>query len=143
MGVMKEPCMSEQIQPRRTIPPAPVHPLAALATIVLDNVFLVVDLVSGPAIVFTSLGLGVVGAVTTALVQRYLARDEWGPAIAKGLVMGVIAGVPFNVTGTAVGVPLLAWAGIHKWIKLPAARGDDREQLPPGGEIVDVDPKNE
>jgi len=134
--------MSEQIQPRRSIPPAPIHPLAALAIIVLDNVFLVVDLVSGPAIVFTSIGLGVLGAVATALVQRHLAKDEWGPAVAKGLVMGIIAGVPFNVTGTAIGVPLLAWAGIHQWVRLPRARGE-QEQLPPGGEIVDVDPKNE
>ena len=134
--------MSEQIQPRRSIPPAPIHPLAALAIIVLDNVFLVVDLVSGPAIVFTSIGLGVLGAVATALVQRHLAKDEWGPAVAKGLVMGIIAGVPFNVTGTAIGVPLLAWAGIHQWVRLPAPR-NEAEQLPPGGEIVDVDPKNE
>jgi len=134
--------MSEQIQPRRSIPPAPIHPLAALAIIVLDNVFLVVDLVSGPAIVFTSIGLGVLGAVATALVQRHLAKDEWGPAVAKGLVMGIIAGVPFNVTGTAIGVPLLAWAGIHQWVRLPTPR-NEAEQLPPGGEIVDVDPKNE
>ena len=49
--------------------------------------------------------------MTTMLVQRYLAKDSWGASVAKGLVMGIIAGVPFQVTGTAVGIPLLAWAG--------------------------------
>jgi hypothetical protein len=40
------------------------------------------------------------------------------------LVMGIIAGVPFPVTGTAVGVPLLAWAGLHEWVKLPSPKGN-------------------
>src|SRR5664280_1986356 len=106
-------------EPHHPIPPAPVHPLAALATIVLDNVFGVVALVDPLAIILTSLTVGVVCTVTTTLVQRYLAKDEWGPAIAKGLVMGIVAGVPFPVTGTVVGVPLLAWSGLHKWVKLP------------------------
>jgi hypothetical protein len=67
-----------------------------------------------------------------------MAKDEWGPSIAKGLVMGVIAGVPFQVTGTAAGGLLLAWAGAHEWIKLPSSKGgsggDDHE-------IIDVNPK--
>jgi hypothetical protein len=109
-------------QLRHPIPPAPVHPLAALATIVLDNVFGVIELVDPLTIILTSVSVGVLGTVTTTLVQRYLAKDEWGPALAKGLVMGIIAGVPFQVTGTAVGIPLLAWAGLHEWVKLPAAK---------------------
>lgn len=134
--------MSEQIQPRRSIPPAPVHPLAALATIVLDNVFGVIEFLDPIAMLFTSLTVGTIGAVATTLVQHYLVKEEWGPSVAKGVVMGILAGVPFQVVGTAVGVPLLAWAGIHQWVRLPVPRGE-REQLPPGGEIVDVDPKNE
>ncbi len=130
--------------PRQPIPPAPVHPMAALATIVLDNIFGIVELVDPLALVLTSLGVGVVGAVTTTLVQRYLAKDGWGASVAKGLVMGIIAGVPFQVVGTAVGVPLLAWAGLHEWIKLPAKSkpaleedGEDKEDQ----EIVDAEIK--
>jgi hypothetical protein len=107
---------------RRPIPPAPVHPLAALATIVLDNVFGVIELVDPLTIILTSVTVGVVCTVTTTLVQRYLAKDEWGASVAKGLVMGIIAGVPFQVTGTAVGIPLLAWAGLHEWVRLPASK---------------------
>jgi hypothetical protein len=137
------PVLSE---PRQPIPPAPIHPLAALATIVLDNVFGVFELVDPLAIVLTSVGVGVVGAVTTTFVQRYLAKDSWGASVAKGLVMGIFAGVPFQVTGTAVGIPLLAWAGLHELIKLPSPKGKP-EQLPTASdeiveaEIRDVEPE--
>src|SRR5512135_1352418 len=96
-------------EPRRPIPPAPIHPLAALATIILDNVFGVVELVDPVVLLFTSLGVGVLGTVSTMFVQHYLAKDGWGASVAKGLVMGIIAGVPFQVSGTAVGAILLGW----------------------------------
>ena len=121
---------------RHPIPPAPVHPLAALATIVLDNVFGVIELVDPLTIILTSLTVGVIGTVTTMLVQRYLAKDSWGASIAKGLVMGIVAGVPFQVTGTAVGIPLLAWAGLHEWVKTPAPK-EPPQHLPPSDEILE------
>jgi len=129
------PILSE---PRHPIPPAPVHPLAALATIVLDNVFGVIELVDPLTIILTSLTVGVLGTVTTMLVQRYLAKDSWGAAVAKGLVMGIIAGVPFQVTGTAVGLPLLAWAGLHEWVKLPPTNGTPVKP-PASDEIIDAE----
>ena len=52
--------------------------------------------------------------------------------------MGIIAGVPFSVTGTAVGVPLLAWAGLHEWVKLPAQTNRTGED---SHEIVDAEVK--
>lgn len=135
-----QPLEPDPSEPRRPVPPAPIHPLAALATIVLDNVFGWMDLVPG-AMLGTSLLVGGLGFVTTLFVQRYLAKDEWGASVAKGLVMGVLAGVPFQVTGTAVGVILLGWAGASKWIKLPPR--PEREQELPGGEIVEAEAKGE
>ena len=126
---------------RHPIPPAPVHPLAALATIVLDNVFGVIELFDPFTIILTSVSVGVLGAVTTMFVQRYLAKDSWGASIAKGLVMGIIAGVPFQVTGTAVGIPLLAWAGLHEWVRTPAPKGPP-DKLSPSDEIVDAEVKD-
>ena len=129
------PMLSE---PRHPIPPAPVHPLAALATIVLDNVFGVIELVDPLTIILTSVTVGVVCTVATTLVQRYLAKDGWGAAVAKGLVMGIIAGVPFQVTGTAVGIPLLAWAGLHEWVKFPASNSTPAAP-PASDEIIDAE----
>lgn len=136
--------MTTEIQPltpatpesRRAVPPAPIHPLAALVTIVLDNVFGWIEIVDPVAILLTSFLVGGIGFATTLFVQRYLAKDEWGESVAKGLVMGVIAGVPFQVTGTAVGAILLGWAGASKWIKLPP-----RQPELPAGEIVEADTK--
>jgi len=131
--------MNNQIESRHPIPPAPIHPLAALVTVVLDNVFGVFEILDPLIILVTSVIVGTLGTVSTMLVQRYLAKDEWGPAIAKGLVMGIIAGVPFPVTGTAVGLPLLAWSGLHKWVKLPPLAG---QPVGPDPEIVDAEFKN-
>ncbi len=138
--------MTNQIEPRRPrlkinrspIPSAPVHPLAALATILLDNVFGAVEIADPLLILLTSLTVGVVNTVTVTLVQRFLAKEEWGASLAKGLVMGVIAGVPFSVSGTAAGGLLLAWAGLHQWIQLPSSTSGSGSD---DNEIIDVNPK--
>ena len=126
---------------RHPIPPAPIHPLAALATIVLDSIFGVFEILDPLALILTSVSVGVLGTVTTTLIQHYLSKEEWGPSLAKGLVMGIIAGVPFMVTGSAVGAVLLGWAGANQWIKLPAAKGKS-ESLPGPDDIVDAEAKD-
>jgi hypothetical protein len=108
------------LEPRNTIPAPPIHPLAALATIALDGFFTVFEVLDPLMLLFISSGIGLLGFLTTTFVQRFLARDDWGPAVAKGLVMGIFAGVPYPVAGTVIGAPLLVWAGAHRWIKLPA-----------------------
>jgi len=111
-----------KMQKRTAIPAPPIHPLAALATIALDGFFTVFEILDPLMLVFISLGIGILGFLSTSLVQRYLAKDEWGAALAKGLVMGILAGVPYPVAGTAIGTPLLIWAGVHRWLSsnLPA-----------------------
>ncbi len=130
--------MSRQIETRRAIPPAPVHPMSALTTLVLDNVFGLIEITDPFLLVFTSLTVGAICTLTTSFVQRYMAKDEWGSAIAKGLVMGVIAGVPFQVSGTAAGGVLLAWAGLHRWTELAS---DGRKSDADNDQIIDIKPK--
>jgi len=107
------------IEGRPALPVAPIHPLAALATIALDGFFAVFEVLDPLLLLFTSVIIGILGFSATALVQRHLAKDSWGAAIAKGLVMGIVAGVPYPVASTVVGAPLLLWAGAHRWIRLP------------------------
>lgn len=134
--------MKNEIVPRRPIPPAPIHPLAALATITLDNIFSMFEIFDPLLLVLTSVTVGVVGTVSTMLVQHYLSKDGWGASIAKGMVMGIMAGVPFQVVGTAVGVPLLAWAGLHEWIRISPLK--QKPELPAAkDEIIDVEVKSE
>ncbi|SRR5258706_1402925 len=103
----------------RRIPAAPIHPLAALATIALDGFFSVFEVLDPFMLLFSSVLIGILGFSATTLAQRYLAKDGWGASIAKGLVMGIVAGVPYPIVGTIIGTPLLVWAGAHQWIKLP------------------------
>lgn len=123
------------------IPPAPIHPLAALSTLVLDNIFGIFEIVDPLALVVTSISVGVLNAVATTLVQHYLSKEEWGPSAAKGVVMGILAGVPFQVAGTVVGIPLLGWAGLHEWIKMSGPKQKAPELSKPD-EIVEADFKD-
>ena len=133
--------MNNQIEVRRPIPTAPVHPLAALATIVLDNLFTLPE-IAGPELWILTIPLiGVTGFVSTLFIQHYLAKDSWGESVAKGLVMGIIAGVPFSVTGTATGGVLLAWAGLHEWLRFPAAMDQHQQLSSSDDEIVEAEVK--
>jgi len=67
-----------------------------------------------------------------------MAKDGWGESVAKGLVMGIIAGVPISVTGTAVGGVLLAWAGLHEWVR-PSASKPAPEAPTASDEIIDAE----
>jgi hypothetical protein len=51
-------------------------------------------------------------AFPTVFLQRFLHRDGWGKSLGKGLLLGVLAGVPTSIAGTPVGLVLLTWAGI-------------------------------
>ena len=77
--------MTNQIEPRRPrlninrspIPASPIHPLSALVTILLDNLFDIPDLASPEVWVIASPIIGGLCFATTMLIQRYLAKDEW------------------------------------------------------------------
>ncbi len=104
--------MNQQIEPKSMIPPVPVHPIAALVTIALDNVFGGIEIIAPPSLILTCVIVGSLTAVVVSFIQRYLAEDKWEVAIVKGLALGILAGVPYQFTGTAAGALLLAWAGI-------------------------------
>jgi len=105
----------------RSIAPPPIHALAAIAIIALDGIFGTFEILDPPLIVVTSILIGVLGFISTTFVQRFLAKDGWGSAAAKGMVLGILAGVPYPIIGTAIGAPLLIWAGMHRWVRLPGS----------------------
>ena len=116
----------EELPPQTPLSPAPppLHILSALATIALDWIWFAIELPATislaflPSLIPLTLGLGLLNCVAVCLVQHFLANEAWGKAIAKGLVMGIVAGVPYPVFGTVIGVPLATWAGIREVQKL-------------------------
>ena len=105
---------------QRPIPAAPVHPLAALVTIVLDAAWgipetgLLFSVIGWWAEPFLIALIGGTCFLAVAGIQRYVANDSWRAALAKGFTMGVLAGVPWVVGGTLVGALLLGWSGLSK-----------------------------
>ena len=111
--------------PARPVPPVAgipdrgnpaFHPWSAVLLLVVDNLwnlaeFVVIDLPITVPLCFLCVFAG------TFLIQRRRNRDSVGRALAKALFLGVIAAVPFSVTGTPVGLALLAWAGIRHPLK--------------------------
>jgi hypothetical protein len=121
--VMEEAETSDKYQaaakPLFFIPPAPVHPLSSLVTIVLDLLWkgaeagATLSVVAAPGVPLLILVSGATCFASVTIIQRYVDHDSWGTAIAKASAMGIVAGVPFFVTGTVVGGVLLGWAGVH------------------------------
>ena len=104
----------------RPIPAAPIHPLAALVTIVLDSAWgipetgLLLSFFGWFAEPFLIALIGGTAFLAVASIQRFVSGDTWRASLAKGFAMGVLAGVPFVVGGTLVGALFLGWSGLSK-----------------------------
>lgn len=89
------------------------HPLAATLLLAVDNLWLLADWAVLTWIVTIPLSFLTV-AVPTFVVQRRNNGDTVGRALLKAIFLGAVAAVPTSVTGTPVGLALLAWAGIRR-----------------------------
>lgn len=127
--------MTIQNQPERSTGGPPIHYLAAIITVIMDWVWGVgegaatASIVGIWAVLPLMLATGFTAFMGVSLVQRYIAHDTWGASLAKGLVMGVVAGVPYPVTGTAIGGVLVGWAGLNGLGVLRPPK--PQQQLPP------------
>jgi hypothetical protein len=92
---------------------APIHPLSAIALVVIDNLWMleewiIIDWIITIPLCFISVFFPVF------FIQKFLNKDSLGRALAFATLLGVIAAVPTSVTGTPVGLGLLAWTGLGK-----------------------------
>jgi len=97
--------------------PAPIreafHPAAAALLVLVDNLWMLPEFAVVTWWLTIPLSFLTVFAVTL-FIQRGLGRNPWMVAIAKALFFGVVAAVPLSVTGTPIGLALLAWAGVKR-----------------------------
>ena len=92
---------------------APIHPLSAMALLLIDNLWmleewLIIDWIITIPLCFITV------FVPVFFVQKLLHKDSTGRALGYAALLGVIAAVPTSVTGTPVGLAFLAWTGIAK-----------------------------
>lgn len=104
---------------RINLPPAPMHVLSALVTVAIDILWGIPELAATLTVVGVPLVAAACGLTTfasVALTQKYVAKEDWGQASAKGLALGVLAALPYPVMGTAAGAVLASWSGINQFL---------------------------
>jgi hypothetical protein len=106
-------------EPPRTAPSAaaeegpPIHALSALILVAVDSLWLGGDLV--PIVLPVMIPACFVAVfVPTFLIQKFLRRDSNGRAVTFATILAVLAAIPTPITGTPVGLGLLAWTGLGK-----------------------------
>ena len=93
----------------------PIHALSALILVAVDSLWAVFDW--APPIWPLAIPFCFVAVfVPTFLIQKHLKRDSTGRALTFASVLAVLAAIPTFVTGTPVGLALLAWTGLGRLI---------------------------
>jgi hypothetical protein len=103
------------VLPRSIADGPPIHALSALILAAVDSLWAVFEWAPPLWIVAIPLCFLAV-AVPTFLIQKYLKQDSNGKAVTFATLLGVLAAIPMPITGTAVGISLLAWTGLGKLI---------------------------
>jgi len=94
---------------------SPIHSLSALILIAVDSLWAIFDWV--PPIWLFAIPLCFLAVfVPCFLIQRHLKGDSTGRALAFATGLGVLAAIPTPITGTSVGLGVLAWSGLGKFL---------------------------
>lgn len=91
----------------------PIHSLSALILVAVDSLWAVFDWLP-PTWLVAIPGCFAAVFVPTYLIQKHLKMDSKGRALAFASLLGVLAAIPTPITGTAVGLSLMAWTGLGK-----------------------------
>jgi hypothetical protein len=89
----------------------PIHGLSALLMLVVDNLWNLADFAVISWVVTIPLAFITV-FIPVFLIQRALRKDSRPRALAFAALLAVLAAVPTSITGTPVGLALLAWTGL-------------------------------
>jgi hypothetical protein len=89
-----------------------IHPLSALLMIAIDNLWMLADWAAFAWIFTIPLSFLAVG-IPSYLIQRHYRGDTAGRAMAIASLLGVLAAIPTPITGTAVGLAVLGYAGFR------------------------------
>ena len=107
------PLPTQPAQPMAQASGSPIHGLSALILVAVDSMWAIFDWVPPVWIVAIPACFAAV-FVPTYLIQRHLKNDSKGRALTFATILAVLAAIPTPVTGTPVGLGLLAWTGLGK-----------------------------
>lgn len=100
----------------------PIHPLSALVLVAVDSLWALFDL--APVLWVFAIPLCFIAvSLPTYLLQRHVKGDRRGRALAFAVLLATLAAIPTPISGTPVGLGLLAWSGLGKLLgKQPTMR---------------------
>jgi hypothetical protein len=91
----------------------PIHALSALVLVAVDSLWVLFEW--APPAWFVAIPLCFLSVfVPTFLIQKYLKNDSTARAVTFATLLGVLAAIPTPITGTPIGLGLLAWTGLGK-----------------------------
>jgi hypothetical protein len=109
--------------PLEIVPPArteasphhgyPIHALSAIILVAVDSLWAIFDWVPPLWVLAIPLCFFAV-FVPSFLIQKHLKNDPNGRALAFATLLGVLAAIPTPITGTSVGLAVLAWSGLAR-----------------------------
>jgi hypothetical protein len=109
------PLKTPPVLPKSVMDGPPIHALSALILAAVDSLWAVFEW--APPLWIVAIPLCFLAVfVPTFLIQKYLKHDGNGKAVTFATLLGVLAAIPMPITGTAVGISLLAWTGLGKLI---------------------------
>ncbi|HRI68899.1 MAG TPA: hypothetical protein PK156_31935 [Polyangium sp.] len=84
-----------------------LHPLVAFAMVIVDIMLLAADVATAATV---SVIVGLVLTIPCVLLQRYVYKDEWGAAIGKGMIVGILTAIPTPLPSIVTGAGGVAGA---------------------------------
>jgi hypothetical protein len=102
-------------QPAQAAAPevAPIHALSAVILVAVDSLWALFEF-APPLWPLAIPGCFLAVFVPVFLIQKQLRKDSNGRAATFATVLAVLAAIPTPITGTPVGLALLAWTGLGR-----------------------------
>ena len=92
-----------------------LHPATGALILGLDWLLFSGTLATGGAGLMLAVVLGLsLGGIGTCCIQRFWAKERWSRAVLKGVLGGMVVGLPFPIGGTIVGGAVLASSGLDQ-----------------------------
>lgn len=95
-----------------------LHPASGLVILGFDWMLFPGSVVSAGVLMPLMCMLGfLIGGAVVALVQYHRSSDDFGKALTKGVVSGLLVGIPTPIVGTTAGLGVMAISGLHRLLR--------------------------
>jgi hypothetical protein len=124
--ITSQPVEVEVLDPEPRAQPSssdsyPIHALSALLLVAVDSLWAIFEW--APPIWIVAIPFCFVAVfVPCYFIQRHLKNDSKGRALAFSSLLAILAAIPTPITGTPVGLGLLAWTGLGKLLSKPTPK---------------------